>query len=152
MYTCELVHPSLRGVAAAIYAVSQALGYSLILLLGAVTPTWRYAIGAVGALTIPTFILLVAIVPESPAWLLRVDREEEAESSLRKWDDAMFGKLLHWHEQLGPKLLTFSAWVRQISIECFPSIELLQTIKKSVGATCYQTWVKYFRPFLKECQ
>ena len=83
VYICELVHPDLRGVSAAIYAVTHALGYSFILLLGYVLPSWRYAMLAVAACAAPALVLAF-FLPESPEWLVRKDRLLEAEESLRK--------------------------------------------------------------------
>ncbi len=80
----ELVHPELRGVAAAAYATSHALGYSLILLIGAVAPSWRYAVLVMGCLAVVPTLVVAFFVPESPVWLLRRGRAAEAEISLKK--------------------------------------------------------------------
>ncbi len=85
VYQAELVHPELRGVAAAAYATAHAAGYSLLLLLGAAFPSWRVAPAAMAAAAaVPTMAAVFFLVPESPVWLLRRDREKEAEESLRR--------------------------------------------------------------------
>ncbi len=79
----ELVHPEIRGVSAAVYATMHATGYSLILLIGAVAPSWRYAALVMGALAlVPTIFVIFFFVPESPVWLIRRDRLDEARQSL----------------------------------------------------------------------
>ena len=80
---CEVVHPDLRGTAAAIYALSNAAGYSLTLFLGAVLPQWRMAIALLAAVHVPIF-LLILLVPESPAWLIRSQRPDEALKALER--------------------------------------------------------------------
>ena len=59
------------------------MGYSFILLLGYVLPSWRYAMIAVAGCAAPAF-LLAFLLPESPEWLMRKGRLLEAEESLRK--------------------------------------------------------------------
>ncbi len=80
----ELVHPELRGVGAAVYATCHATGYSLILLLGGVSPSWRHAMLVLGVLALVPTLVGIYFLPESPAWLLRRERTEEALTSLRK--------------------------------------------------------------------
>ena len=85
VYQCELVQTSMRGVAAAIFAVTHSIGYSSMLLLGAVSPSWRLAVAVVAVGAAPTLLIVAFLLPESPIWLLRNGKVEEAEESLKRY-------------------------------------------------------------------
>jgi len=73
----------MRGLGAAAFAFMFALGGSTMALLGAIHPFWRHNMLAVASLTILALFIIAYIVPESPIWLLRKGREQEAEASMR---------------------------------------------------------------------
>ena len=83
VYQCELVQTSFRGISAAIFAISHSVGYSLTLLLGATLSSWRLASALLSAFALPALLAVALLVPESPLWLLREGKLEEAERSLR---------------------------------------------------------------------
>jgi len=67
VYLCEIMSPSRRGLGAAMYSVLHALGFFLVLILGAFLP-WRIAVMVPAILAIPTFIAIL-FLHESPEWL-----------------------------------------------------------------------------------
>merc|ERR1712106_6754 len=67
VYLCEIMSPSRRGLGAAMYSVLHALGFFLVLILGAFLP-WRIAVMVPAILAIPTFIAILFLY-ESPEWL-----------------------------------------------------------------------------------
>ncbi len=83
VYLFELTHVEMRGVAAGMFALCNALGNSAILLLGAVIPQWRIDLGIAACVGL-LGLACIAILPESPIWLLRKNRKEEAEQSMKK--------------------------------------------------------------------
>lgn len=85
VYLCEIVHPDIRGLSGGTYSTLNAVGYSLTLLLGAVLPSWRLALLILGAIHLP-ILVLIFFVPESPTWLIRKGRTEEAELAFKRWD------------------------------------------------------------------
>ena len=61
-----------------------ALGGSTISFLGAVHPFWRLNMLAMAAVAILTMIIVATLIPESPIWLLRKDKEPQAEAAMRR--------------------------------------------------------------------
>ena len=61
-----------------------ALGGSTISFLGAVHPFWRLNMLAMAAVAILTMIIVATLIPESPIWLLRKDKEPQAEAAMRQ--------------------------------------------------------------------
>jgi hypothetical protein len=76
VYVCEVVSPSRRGLAAALYSVLHSLGFCLMLLLGALVH-WRLAMAVPALLSLPT-MAAIHCLRESPAWLHRRGRKGEA--------------------------------------------------------------------------
>ncbi|TRY78417.1 hypothetical protein TCAL_01675 [Tigriopus californicus] len=83
VYLCEIVHPDIRGLSGGTYSTLNAVGYSLTLLLGAVLPSWRLALLILAILHLPILVLII-FVPESPTWLIRKGRVDEAELALKR--------------------------------------------------------------------
>jgi MFS family permease len=90
VYTAELSPPGLRGFFVGMNGVNIALGYALASYMGmafyfADNPAaqWRAPLGI--ALLFPIIMLIIiAFVPESPRWLLMVNRTEEARDIVMK--------------------------------------------------------------------
>ena len=76
VFLCEVVAPSRRGLAAAMYSVLHSFGFCMMLLLGAVLH-WRLAMAVPAILALPT-ILALANLKESPSWLQKQGRLQEA--------------------------------------------------------------------------
>jgi MFS family permease len=76
VYVCEVVSPSRRGLAAALYTVLHSLGFCLMLLLGALVH-WRLAMAVPALLSLLT-MAAIHWLRESPAWLQRRGRRGEA--------------------------------------------------------------------------
>ena len=79
VFLCEVVAPSRRGLAAAMYSVLHSFGFCLMLVLGAVLH-WRLAMAVPAILTLPTMAAL-ANLRESPSWLQRQGRNKEAQEA-----------------------------------------------------------------------
>jgi len=79
VFLCEVASPSRRGLAAAMYAVLHSFGFCMMLLLGAVLH-WRVAMAVPVILSLPTMAAL-ANLKESPAWLQRQGRNQEAQEA-----------------------------------------------------------------------
>ena len=95
----EFVPSSKRGVVGGIVTAAIPLGVGLGAVLGAyLTPFvgWR-GLFAVGLLPAALTLLIRAWVPESPRWLLRMGRPEEARRSLA------------WALEMDPRTITLSA-------------------------------------------
>lgn len=80
IFVGETSHPSIRGLTGSMLIILYCSGFTLSMFLGAVFP-WRTVICLATIPPILSFILL-SIVKESPSWLLRQDREDEAYSAL----------------------------------------------------------------------
>lgn len=80
IFVSEISHPDLRGTTSTLVMTCYTLGFFLSMLLGALLP-WRTA---VLVFTATPLISLVSVVftKESPSWLLRKGRRQEAEASL----------------------------------------------------------------------
>jgi MFS family permease len=74
----------MRGLSAAMFALSAAVGYSALALFGAVTPEWRFVMWGFSVLSLVAAVAIFFLLPESPIWLLRKDRVKEAEEALKK--------------------------------------------------------------------
>ena len=81
MYLCEILSPSRRGLGAAMYSVLHALGFFLVLILGAFLP-WRIAVIVPAILAIPTFIA-ITFLHESPEWLHKNGQTKKCELALK---------------------------------------------------------------------
>ena len=81
VYLFELTHVDMRGMAAAMFALSNAIGFSLMAFLGAVLPQWRIDMAIMASISLVGFAA-ICFLPESPIWLLRKGRREEAEKSM----------------------------------------------------------------------
>ena len=79
----ELTNVDHHGVAAAGFAFMYALGGSIISFLGAVQPFWRLNMLVMASVALMTLIIVAVFIPESPIWLLRKDKESQAEASMR---------------------------------------------------------------------
>jgi len=78
----ECTDPNIRGLLGSLPSVLMALGISYVYLIGTFTP-WH--ILAYICSIVPFFAILgVAVIPESPVWLLTKGRIEEAEDA-SKW-------------------------------------------------------------------
>ena len=79
VYLCEVVSPSRRGLAAAMYSVLHSIGFCLVLVLGAVLH-WRLAMAVPALLALPTLAGIYQL-RESPSWLNRKGKVREAEQA-----------------------------------------------------------------------
>jgi SP family arabinose:H+ symporter-like MFS transporter len=94
LYISEIAPARFRGTLVSMYQLAIVLGINLIyfvnLRIAAMGDTawnvdlgWRYMLGS-GALPALLFLLLLFLVPESPRWLMKRKREEEARQTLEK--------------------------------------------------------------------
>jgi len=79
VYVCEIVSPYYRGLAAALYSVLHAVGFSMMLLLGA-SLHWRFTMTVLAVMVIP-ILIGISWLRESPHWLTLQGRLEEARDS-----------------------------------------------------------------------
>jgi MFS family permease len=84
VYLFELTHVDMRGLSTAMFALSAAVGYSIIAFFGAVTPEWRFVMWGFSGLALVSGVAIFFFLPESPIWLLRKNKVEEAEEALKK--------------------------------------------------------------------
>ena len=80
----ELTNVTHHGIAAATFAFMYALGGSTISFLGAVYPSWRLNMLAMAAVALLAIVIVSILIPESPIWLLRKDKEPQAEAAMRR--------------------------------------------------------------------
>ena len=80
----ELTNVTYHGIAAATFAFMYALGGSTISFLGAVHPSWRLNMLAMAAVALLAMVIVAVLIPESPIWLLRKDKEPQAEAAMRR--------------------------------------------------------------------
>lgn len=85
IYNAEVSPPKLRGRMVGLFQFNIVLGILLaylsnyvVLQLAPDTSAWRWMFG-VEALPALVFVLLLFLVPESPRWLMKVGREQEAD-------------------------------------------------------------------------
>ena len=84
VFLFELIHPEYRGPATAVFALMYSLGFSTTALMGAINPLWRINMAIMAGFTFVTLLLILMVVPESPAWLIRKGKEAEAASVMKK--------------------------------------------------------------------
>ena len=80
----ELTNVTHHGIAAATFAFMYALGGSTISFLGAIDPSWRLNMLAMAAVALLAIVAVAILIPESPTWLLRKDKESQAEAAMRR--------------------------------------------------------------------
>lgn len=78
----EISEPRLAAILTATKCVSHSLGILLVYILGAVMQ-WNTASGVVAALPLLSIVAFVQL-PESPVWLVKSNRIQEAEKALRR--------------------------------------------------------------------
>ncbi|XP_040171954.1 uncharacterized protein LOC120905171 [Anopheles arabiensis] len=84
IYSAEIATPKMRGRLTVLTSLSIAVGILLIYSMGyAVPDDFRLVAGLAAGICVLSLALLL-FMPESPAWLMSKDREEEAERSLKK--------------------------------------------------------------------
>ena len=82
-FISEICDPALRSVTTSFYVISYITGQALsILTANQFVEGWRYVSGAVGALMIICFLVLLLWVHETPDWLLEKSQFKEATKSL----------------------------------------------------------------------
>jgi len=126
VYLCEVVSPARRGLAAAMYSVLHSTGFCMMLLLGAVVH-WRVAMAVPAFLALPTMAALY-FLRESPSWLQRRGRQEEAEGA------AAFYKL-----QL-TEVLQEAPSTKELEVKKGGVMEKLKTVLRSLSLQGSQFW------------
>ena len=84
MYVLELTNASTHGLAAAAFAFMYALGGSVMALLGALHPLWRWNMIFMAVTALVTTVIIATTLPESPLWLVRKDKDSELELAMKK--------------------------------------------------------------------
>ena len=88
IYLGEISHPDIRGVTGSLATACYCIGFSISQVLGALT-TWRIATGIMIATAVASFVSIL-FCPESPVWLIRNDRDEEARAALIRFGFSNF--------------------------------------------------------------
>src|ERR671916_639066 len=84
MFVAELSPPQIRGRLVLAFQVAIGIGILTATIAGASQLLdWRWMIG-LAALPAAALFLLMLPAPESPRWLIKVNRDEEARSNLRR--------------------------------------------------------------------
>ncbi|XP_067005182.2 facilitated trehalose transporter Tret1 [Anabrus simplex] len=84
VYLAEMAQPSLRGMLVTWASLSISVGILVVYLLGSVLQgAWRITAAICGVVPVVNVILVLLILPESPVWLLRKGRRQEAERAMR---------------------------------------------------------------------
>ncbi len=84
MFVAELSPPQIRGRLVLAFQVAIGIGILTATIAGASQLLdWRWMIG-LAALPAALLFVLMLPAPESPRWLIKVDRDEEARSNLRR--------------------------------------------------------------------
>lgn len=102
LYISEIAPSRNRGRLVSLYQLAIVIGINLIyfvnLLIASlgdeawnVTTGWRYMLGS-GTIPALLFLVLLLIVPESPRWLVKKGRDEEAFDTLEKVNGSVEGK------------------------------------------------------------
>uniref|UniRef100_A0A182Q230 Major facilitator superfamily (MFS) profile domain-containing protein n=1 Tax=Anopheles farauti TaxID=69004 RepID=A0A182Q230_9DIPT len=84
IYSAEIATPKMRGRLTVLTSLSIAVGILLIYSMGYVIPHDFRLVAALAAGVCVLSLVLLCFMPESPAWLMSKEREEEAERSLKK--------------------------------------------------------------------
>lgn len=80
IYVGEISHPGIRGFTGSVIMAAYCFGFAMALTLGAMMP-WRWATG-IAAATSAVSLVATFFCPESPVWLIRRERDEEARKML----------------------------------------------------------------------
>ena len=80
----ELTNASMHGLAAAAFAFMYALGGSVMALLGALHPLWRWNMVVMAVIALVTMVTIATTLPESPLWLVRKDKDSELELAMKE--------------------------------------------------------------------
>uniref|UniRef100_A0A182ISD0 Major facilitator superfamily (MFS) profile domain-containing protein n=1 Tax=Anopheles atroparvus TaxID=41427 RepID=A0A182ISD0_ANOAO len=84
IYSAEIATPKMRGRLTVLTSLMIAVGILLIYSMGYAVPhNFRLVAGMAAVICVGSLLLLFAM-PESPAWLMSKEREEEAECSLKR--------------------------------------------------------------------
>ncbi len=84
MFVAELSPPQVRGRLVLAFQVAIGVGILTATIVGASQQfSWRWMIG-LAAVPAAAFLLLMLRAPESPRWLVKVDRKDEARNSLQR--------------------------------------------------------------------
>jgi len=76
MFVSETSHPDIRGFTGTLFVIEYGTGFTLSMLLGAIFP-WKTVVRI--AMSIPTLaFVIILFLKESPSWLIRHNKEEEA--------------------------------------------------------------------------
>ena len=91
VYVSELAPPQSRGMLIGLYQFALTIGIALADLVGywlATQQAWRMMFGIAAVPTV-FFLAVILTVPESPRWLFAHRRQQDAESVLRSYTDAL---------------------------------------------------------------
>lgn len=84
MFVAELSPPQVRGRLVLAFQVAIGIGILTATIMGASQQLdWRWMIG-IASVPAAAFLLLMLRAPESPRWLIKVDRKDEARESLQR--------------------------------------------------------------------
>lgn len=83
VYTSEVTQPHLRGMLTAISSVGVSTGVLIEYALGAIA-TWNVCAG-ISAIVPAAALVLMFLFPETPSYLISVNKQEEARISLQKF-------------------------------------------------------------------
>uniref|UniRef100_A0A182NAM9 Major facilitator superfamily (MFS) profile domain-containing protein n=1 Tax=Anopheles dirus TaxID=7168 RepID=A0A182NAM9_9DIPT len=84
IYSAEIATPKMRGRLTVLTSLSIAVGILVIYSMGYAIPDDFRLVAALAAGVCVLSLVLLCFMPESPAWLMSKEREEEAERSLKK--------------------------------------------------------------------
>lgn len=104
LYISEIAPAKIRGTLVSLYQLAIVIGINLIYFVNFriaaqgdpvwnVDVGWRYMIGS-GAIPALLFFVLLFLVPESPRWLIKKKREDEALDTLGKVNGSQQAKVL----------------------------------------------------------
>ncbi|XP_058818192.1 facilitated trehalose transporter Tret1-2 homolog [Topomyia yanbarensis] len=84
IYSAEIATPRMRGRLTVLTSLAIALGILMIYSFGYFIPENFRLVAAIATGCCVVFLLLLIPLPESPAWLMSKERDQEAERSLKK--------------------------------------------------------------------